>query len=67
MINKGQFVKVIFRNGTQLEGVVESWSDTKAILISTDKTTSLIIMNVAEDVMLVKVSAAPQTVQEMLT
>jgi len=65
MISNGQFIKVIFRNGTTLEGFVKNWSDTKATLTSEDKTTSLIIMNVSEDVMLIKIMEPPKTIKEL--
>lgn len=65
MITQGQFVKLIFRNGAQAEGFVESWTNTKAILSSEDKTSSLIIMDVSEDVMLVKIMQAPKPIKQL--
>lgn len=52
---KGQYVKIYFRNETQLEGIIESWSNSQAILITEESGSACIIMNVLEDVMLVKI------------
>jgi hypothetical protein len=51
----GQYVKIVFRNATQAEGVVESWSDEATILRSPDKKSIFIIQRTAEDVMAVKI------------
>ena len=51
----GQYVKIVFRNATQAEGVVESWSDEATILRSPDKKSVFIIQRTAEDVMAVKI------------
>ncbi len=51
----GQYVKIVFRNATQAEGVVESWSDETTILRSPDKKSVFIIQKTAEDVMAVKI------------
>ena len=56
MIEKGQYVKVIFKNSTQLEGIVEYWQDQRAVLKSEDGNNLMIIMNPSEDVMAVKIS-----------
>lgn len=51
----GQYVKIVFRNATQAEGVVESWSDEATILRSPDNKSVFIIQRTAEDVMAVKI------------
>lgn len=52
---KGQYVKVIFRNGAQAEGYVVSWSDQKSVLTSSDGQSFFIIQKTTEDVMAVKI------------
>ncbi len=51
----GQYVKIIFRNATQVEGVVESWSDEATVLRSPDKKSVFIVQRTAEDVMAIKI------------
>ena len=59
---KGQYVKVIFRNATQLEGFVDSWSSVKSILRSQDGQSFCVIMRTDEDVMITKImTSAPAT------
>lgn len=48
-----QHVKCVFRNGTVVEGIVESW-DKEAILTSLDGANKLIIMRPDDDIMLIK-------------
>lgn len=55
MINKGQYIKVIFKNNTLIEGIVESWSDQQSILKSADGSNLFIIFQTLEDVMAVKI------------
>ena len=55
MIEKGQYVKVVFKNSTQLEGVVESWTEKQAILRSVSGDSLMIIQNTSEDVMAIKI------------
>lgn len=52
---KGQYVKVVFKNGTQMEGIVESWSDKKSVLLAEDKQSLMVIMSTAEDVLAFKI------------
>lgn len=54
--NKGQYVKIIFRNSTHVEGFVDEWSDTKVILKSEDGGSYLIIMNLTADALAIKVN-----------
>lgn len=51
---KGQYVKIVFKNATQMEGFVESWSDQQSILKSTDNNL-LIIFHTSEDILAVKI------------
>lgn len=55
MIEIGQYVKVVFKNGTQLEGLVESWTDKQSVLKSLDQTSIMLIFNTAEDILAVKI------------
>jgi sRNA-binding regulator protein Hfq len=52
---KGQYVKIVFRNGTQMEGIVENWTDQKTVLLSEDGQSTMVIMKTAEDVLAFKV------------
>jgi sRNA-binding regulator protein Hfq len=52
---KDQSVKILFKNGMYLDGIVESWTDTKAVLRSLDGNSLIIIQNTSEDIMAVKV------------
>lgn len=59
---KDEYVRVIFRNSTQAEGIVQSWSEHEAILRSLDGASLLIIQDTSSDIMAVKVYlAAPDT------
>jgi hypothetical protein len=53
--NKGQYVKIIFRNATQAEGVVETWTDQQSVLRASDGESLLVINRTAEDVMAYKI------------
>lgn len=55
MIEVGQYVKIVFRNSTQAEGTVESWSDKESVLVSADQFSKFVIFNTQEDVMAVKI------------
>lgn len=55
MIEKGQYVKIVFKNSTQLEGIVDSWSDKQSVLKSIEGDSLMIIFNTSEDVMAVKI------------
>lgn len=50
-----QHVKCIFRNGTLVEGTVDSWSKDEAILTSLDGESKLIITSPVADIMLIKI------------
>lgn len=65
MIKRGQYVKLIFRNGIHLEGTIESWSDTQSIIQPHNSKNTFVIMKTAEDVMLVKILERPETVEEL--
>lgn len=64
MPTKGQYVQVIFRNETQLRGTIETWSDIKSVLILDDDN-SCLIMNTAQDVMIVKILPKPKTQENL--
>lgn len=56
MLKKGQYVKLVFRNSTQLEGLVETWENNMAVLASKDQKSKMIVLNVSSDVMAIKVA-----------
>ena len=53
---KGQYVKLMFRNGAQAEGFVDSWSDAQSVLKS-DNGSLFLVQSTAEDVMAIKIVA----------
>lgn len=55
MIEPGLYVKLIFRNATQAEGIVESWSDDISILVSPDGLSKFVVLHTNEDLLGVKV------------
>lgn len=57
----GQYVKLIFRNSTQVEGFVEEWLENSAVLKSEDGGSLLLVMNLEQDVMAIKIVLEPQT------
>jgi len=59
---KDQYIKLFLRNGTHVEGYVEQWSDRQAILRSDDGLSYLVVQNVTEDVMLIKIFNEPESV-----
>ena len=65
---KGHYVKIIFRNGSQAEGYVESWSDKQSILKSVEGESYFLIQKTVEDVMAIKIilenAPVPQNVLE---
>ena len=67
MPQKEQYVKLIFRNGTVAEGRVEEWSDKISVLVSGNDQCRLLIMNTAEDIMLVKIDMMTKTGNDMPT
>jgi hypothetical protein len=56
---KNQYVIIIFKNGLQSEGYVESWSDKKSVLKSIDSLTYFVIQNTDQDVMAFKILLNP--------
>lgn len=52
---KGQYVKIIFRNSTQVEGFVEEWFENSATLKAEDGKSVLVILDIEQDVMAVKI------------
>lgn len=51
----GQHVKIVFRNGTVTEGIVEGWFNNVVQLKALDGESNLIITNPEQDIMLIKV------------
>lgn len=51
----GQHVKIVFRNGTVTEGIVEEWFNNVIYLKALDGESKLIITNPEQDIMLIKV------------
>lgn len=60
---KGQYIKCIFRNNAIIEGIVESWSDQRSVLKTSDEENLLIIQRTADDVMIVKIVLESQKVK----
>ena len=53
-IPKDSLVRIFFKNGTIVEGVVLTWSDKKGLLLASDSQNRMIIYNPAENVIMVK-------------
>lgn len=51
----GEKVKIIFRNNSSIEGIIESWSKDEASLKSLDGKHIFVILNPYEDILLVKI------------
>jgi len=60
---KGQFVKIMFRNGQHVEGIVDIW-DQDYVLRSEDSKSFLIIQNPEQDIMLIKVMSCNEPAVE---
>lgn len=54
-IPKDSFVKVYFKNGTIIEGIVLTWNDRKGLLCSSGNQSRMIVYNPAENVMMIKI------------
>ena len=52
---KGNYIKVIFRNGAQAEGHVESWTNGISVIKSEDGLNYFVIQKTSEDVMAIKI------------
>jgi hypothetical protein len=63
-IPKDSLVKVYFKNGTVIEGVVLTWNDKKGLLRSPGGSSRMIIYNPIENVMMVKLIISDQEVIE---
>lgn len=53
----GQHVRVLFRNGLSMDGIVEEWCGNYAQLKSTTDESTIIITNPTEDIMVIKILA----------
>lgn len=56
-IKKNSLIKIFFKNGASVEGVVVFWNDRKALLRSTEADNKMIIYNPAENVLMIKLIA----------
>lgn len=54
-IEKGQYIKILFRNTSSVEGTVESWENDDYVLKSSDGKSFLIIQNPKDDIMAIKI------------
>jgi hypothetical protein len=61
---QNQHVKCVFKNGTLVEGIVESWTKEEAILTSLDGESMLIIPRPDDDIMLIKLVLSKPIVKE---
>lgn len=52
-IDKDTHVKLLFKNGVWVEGIVQSWSDNESILKTSDNS-EIIILSPKENLMLIK-------------
>jgi hypothetical protein len=64
---KDDHVVVAFRNGTSTEGIVQSWSDSKSVLLSKKDNSNIIILHTSEDVMLIKIITKVDLKKEIIT
>jgi sRNA-binding regulator protein Hfq len=65
----GQFVRLFFRNGIQLEGIIEKWSNAESVLKPNNDENRLLIMQTKQDVMICKIIAnhvAPEELPKKL-
>ena len=51
----GQHVRVLFRNGVSMDGIVEEWYGNYAQLKSTTDESTIIITNPTQDIMVIKI------------
>jgi hypothetical protein len=54
----GQFVKLIFRNGTLMEGIIQQWSKTRSVLKSESSEDILVILQTEQDLLAYKIVAS---------
>lgn len=60
MIQPRMYVKVFFHNGTQAEGIVESWSNEESVLVSESGDSHFIIFHTNKDLIGAKIINAGQ-------
>lgn len=53
-VPRGSLVKVYFKNGTTLEGIVVIWNDKKGVLQAPKNNSRMIVYNPAENVMMLR-------------
>lgn len=63
--NVGQYVKIIFNNGTTSEGIVKYWSDEKSILISENGDSMMIIQKTKNDVLSVVIKLKHKPINQL--
>lgn len=61
---KGQHIKIFFRNGAVEEGIVHIWGEKQAVLKSMTTDNLLLIQDVEQDVMAIKIIIVSQQPQE---
>lgn len=59
----GQYIKILFNNGTNAEGIVESWSDDKSVLSSKNNKSIMVIQKTKIDVLAVLIYKSEITSQ----
>ncbi len=61
----GQYVRVVFLNGTSAEGFVHSWSDEDSVLVDDTRETFLVIKATKRDVQMIKIDLRRVPSEEM--
>jgi len=52
---KGQHIKCVLRNNLIIDGIVDSWSDDKSVLLSRDGASASVIQHTLQDVVVIKI------------
>ena len=60
-IKAGKFIKIVFKNNSIIQGIVEEWSDKEVVLFNTEKNKQYIVYNISENALLVQVDQQPKT------
>lgn len=66
-IPKDSLVKIYFKNGTIIEGIVIVWSDKKGLLRSPGSQNRMIIYNPVDNVMMIKLLAEEENIETQET
>lgn len=54
-IKAGKFIKIVFKNNSIIQGIVEEWSDKEVVLFNTEKNKQYIVYNISENALLVQI------------